>query len=63
MGGQMERLVKYRRACRRYLKKNVDPEILDHILSAMQTVPAGAMLEDPRSRVKAGRTGMELLTE
>ena len=41
MGEQMERLVKYRRACRRYLKKNVDPEILDHILSAMQTVPAG----------------------
>ncbi|NLC97413.1 MAG: nitroreductase [Erysipelotrichaceae bacterium] len=41
MGIQMERLVTGRRACRRYLDKNVDPKIIDKILYAMQNVPAG----------------------
>jgi ferredoxin len=38
---QMERLVMNRRSCRRYLKKNVEPEIVDRILSAMENVPTG----------------------
>lgn len=41
MGGQMERLVTGRRACRRYRDQNVDPTLIDGILSAMQNVPAG----------------------
>lgn len=41
MGEQMERLVKYRRSCRRFLDDNVDPVILDHILSAMENAPTG----------------------
>ena len=41
MGYEMEKLVMSRRACRRYLDKNVEPEIIDRILSAMQNVPAG----------------------
>lgn len=38
---QMERLVVNRRSCRRYLNKNVDPQIIDRILSAMAAVPTG----------------------
>lgn len=41
MGEQMERLVKYRRSCRRFLDDNVDSAILDHILSAMENAPTG----------------------
>lgn len=41
MGSEMEKLVTGRRACRRYLDKNVSPEIIDRILVAMQNVPAG----------------------
>ena len=41
MGEQMENLVKFRRSCRRYQKKNVKPEIIDSILSAMENVPTG----------------------
>lgn len=41
MGEQMNRLVSGRRACRRFLDRNVDPGVLDGILSAMQNVPAG----------------------
>lgn len=41
MGEYMERLVSNRRSCRRYLKKNVDPAILDRILKAMNNVPTG----------------------
>lgn len=37
----MESLVTNRRSCRRYLDKNVDPEILDSIMSAMCAVPTG----------------------
>lgn len=41
MGSEMEKLVTGRRACRRYLDRNVSPEIIDRMLSAMQNVPAG----------------------
>lgn len=41
MGEQMERLVKYRRSCRRFLDDNVDSAILDRILSAMENAPTG----------------------
>lgn len=41
IGEQMERLVKYRRSCRRFMDDNVDPVILDHILSAMENAPTG----------------------
>lgn len=41
MGIEMEKLVTSRRACRRYLDKNVDPKIIDGILVAMQNIPAG----------------------
>ena len=38
---QLERLVSYRRSCRRYLMKNVAPSIIDRIMDAMQQVPSG----------------------
>lgn len=41
MGEEMEHLVLSRRSCRRYIDKNVDPEIIDGILNAMQNAPAG----------------------
>lgn len=41
MGEYMERLIVNRRSCRRYQKKNVDPEILDRILRALQAAPTG----------------------
>ena len=41
MGDYMERLVSYRRSCRRFLDKNVDPEIITKILTAMVAVPTG----------------------
>ena len=41
MGGYMERLVVNRRSCRRYLDKNVDPEIISKILNAMASAPTG----------------------
>lgn len=37
----MERLVTNRRSCRRFLDKNVDPEIVTRILSAMAAAPTG----------------------
>lgn len=37
----IERLVKFRRSCRRYLDKNVDSKIVDKILSCMENVPTG----------------------
>lgn len=40
-GMEMVKLVDYRRSCRRYLDRDVDPEILDQILSAMENVPNG----------------------
>jgi nitroreductase/NAD-dependent dihydropyrimidine dehydrogenase PreA subunit len=41
MGQYMEQLVAGRRSCRRFLDKNVDPAILDHILDAMAAAPTG----------------------
>lgn len=41
MGSYMERLVVNRRSCRRYLPKNVDPEIITRILRAMEAAPTG----------------------
>ena len=41
MGGYMERLVVNRRSCRRYLDKNVDPEIISRIIRAMASAPTG----------------------
>ena len=37
----MEQLVTSRRSCRRFLDKNVDPEIITRILSAMGAAPTG----------------------
>ena len=41
MGEYMEQLVTSRRSCRRFLDKNVDPEIITRILSAMAAAPTG----------------------
>ena len=41
MGEYMEELVTSRRSCRRFLDKNVDPEIITRILSAMAAAPTG----------------------
>jgi nitroreductase/NAD-dependent dihydropyrimidine dehydrogenase PreA subunit len=41
MGEYMERLITSRRTCRRFLDKNVDPALLDRILSAMAAAPTG----------------------
>ncbi|MBD5499887.1 MAG: 4Fe-4S binding protein [Lachnospiraceae bacterium] len=41
MGTYMEQLVVNRRSCRRYLDKNVDPEIISRILNAMASAPTG----------------------
>lgn len=41
MGEYMERLVTSRRSCRRFLDKNVDPEIVTRMLSAMAAAPTG----------------------
>lgn len=41
MGEYMEQLVVSHRSCRRFLDKNVDPEIITRILSAMAAAPTG----------------------
>ena len=41
MGEYMERLVVNRRSCRRFLDKNVEPKIIDGILSVMAAAPTG----------------------
>lgn len=41
MGEYMEQLVTSRRSCRRFQDKNVDPEIITRILSAMAAAPTG----------------------
>ena len=41
MGNYMERLIVNRRSCRRYLDKNVEPEIISRILTAMAAAPTG----------------------
>lgn len=59
MGDYMEQLVVNRRSCRRYLDKNVDPQIISRILRAMESVPTGGnscgveyTVIDDKSRVK-----------
>lgn len=41
MGNYMERLIENRRSCRRYLDKNVDPQVISRILEAMSAAPTG----------------------
>ena len=41
MGTYMEQLVTSRRSCRRFQGRNVDPDIITRILSAMAAVPTG----------------------
>lgn len=41
MGDEMSKLISYRRSCRRYLDKNVEPEIIDKILKALEQAPTG----------------------
>ena len=41
IGEQIDRLVAYRRSCRRYLSKNVDKKLMDQIISDMNNVPTG----------------------
>jgi Fe-S-cluster-containing hydrogenase component 2 len=58
-GEWMEQLVKGRRTCRRFLNKNVDPQTIDSILSAMEAAPTGGNSQgveytviDDKDRVK-----------
>jgi nitroreductase len=41
MGTYMEQLITSHRSCRRFLDKNVEPELLSRILSAMAAAPTG----------------------
>ena len=41
MGSYMEQMVVNRRSCRRYLDRNVDPEIISRIIRAMAAAPTG----------------------
>ncbi|MBD5168924.1 MAG: 4Fe-4S dicluster domain-containing protein [Oscillibacter sp.] len=41
MGEYMEQLIVNRRSCRRFLDKNVDPEIISGMLAAMSAAPTG----------------------
>lgn len=41
MGGYMERLIVNRRSCRRFLNKNVEPEVISGMLRAMSAAPTG----------------------
>ena len=59
MGDYMAQLVVNRRSCRRYLDKNVDPEIISKILIAMGAAPTGGNAQsveytviDDKDRVK-----------
>ena len=62
MGLYMEELLASRRSCRRYLDQNVDPEIIDRIIAAMEAAPTGGNCSsvqytviDDKERVKAIR--------
>lgn len=62
MGKYMSELVNGRRTCRRFLDKNVEPEIIDAILKAMENAPTGGNTQgveytiiDDKERVKAIR--------
>ena len=59
MGEYMERLITNRRSCRRYLDQNVDPKIIDHLISVMSAAPTGGnamgveyTIIDDKDRVK-----------
>jgi len=59
MGDYMERLITNRRSCRRYMDQNVDPKIIDHLISAMSAAPTGGnamgveyTIIDDKDRVK-----------
>jgi ferredoxin len=41
LGEQMDRLVAYRRSCRRYQSRNVERDLMDRILKDMENVPTG----------------------
>lgn len=41
MGDYMEQLAVNRRSCRRYLDKNVSPDVISRILKAMESAPTG----------------------
>jgi len=41
MGEQMERLLVYRRSCRRFRQENVDPEIITRIIKSLEAAPTG----------------------
>jgi Fe-S-cluster-containing hydrogenase component 2 len=41
LGEKVAGLVSYRRSCRRYQKRNVDPKIIDEIIEAMANAPTG----------------------
>jgi ferredoxin len=41
IGEQIDRLIAYRRSCRRYLGKNVDRKLMDQIVKDMENVPTG----------------------
>lgn len=60
MGSYMERLIVNRRFCRRYLDKNVAPQVISRILEAMSAAPTGGnscnveyTVIDDKARVKA----------
>ena len=62
MGEQMSRLLVNHRTCRRYLDKNVEPQIIDKILKALESAPTGGnscnveyTIIDDKDRVKAIR--------
>lgn len=58
----MSRLLVNRRSCRRYLDKNVESQIIDKILKALESAPTGGnscnveyTIIDDKDRVKAIR--------
>ena len=60
MGEYMERLITNRRSCRRFLDKNVDPDIITSMLDAMAAAPTGGNAQnveytviDDKDRVRA----------
>ncbi|MBQ6489568.1 MAG: nitroreductase family protein [Solobacterium sp.] len=59
MGEYMEELISSRRSCRRFLDQDVEPQIIDRILSAMENAPTGGNSQgveytviDDRARVR-----------
>ena len=61
-GEYLERLVANRRSCRRYRDEDVNPAIIDRILTAMQNVPAGGNARTGEGPETAGtcRTSLAL---